>query len=312
MTDSVSNRHGSQGEEPSMSNGSGRSSCNEGVDPSKLSSSQHSSVKSLVEEKDNPSIQQAEAIEIEIDKQKRTTTPPLTQEDNPMDGEGENENMEVELEAISKASQSYLQKHSSSADPTSTSAAAPVANKLVENYVQDSGMQLASVKGLNSVISDISPEPTNGDKGPETKTDQLLANTESDSQQTTQNKAQGIDLSFLDDLEAQVMDVLDDTNTFDPSKIAPPPEPPKPAKKPELKVQPSPPKRKYSDETDSVFSPKMSPSHSKTLPNRRFNKDLSPFEVRSRVSSESSSEHCSPTHRRNTVGSSPARRKAAK
>ena len=205
----------------------------------------------------------------------------------------EREKMEDELVAIAKASEKYLEKNGGPSSSVTVSGG-PAA-----------GTQSASTKGLSS---EITREPVTTDEGATSSPSKdrstgITDKTGSHSQNQAQNQAQGIDLSFLDDLEAQVMDVLDDTISFDPSKVAPPPEP---EKKPVVKTTPPPPpKRKSTDETDSVFVP-MSPSKSKTLPHKKkMSGDSSPFEIRTRKTSDSSSD----SYRRNTLGASPLRRK---
>ena len=210
----------------------------------------------------------------------------------------EKENMEKELEVIAKATENYLKTNGNSS--TSTAATPSMSNnKVIDEFTDDLSMRSASKKGLNSSITEIIPEPVKKDK------EQSLPKTESKTTTTTQNQSQGIDLSFLDDLQAQVMDVLDDTISFDPTNVPPPPPVPK---KPEIKKLPPPvPVKKTStDETDSVFVP-MSPSKSKTLPHRRSTKDsYSPFEIRPRNTSDSDNM---PNYRRNTIGNSPLRQK---
>ena len=309
MNESNTHLSSSQGELSTSSSNS------ESVDISKHSSSQHSSVKSLVEEKDAPILQQAVSVEVDLQEISRTTPTQEKVDEEPITENVVNqEEIDAELTEISKASQKFLERNSPS--PLSAPSQVP------DPYVNDPEMKSASIKGLNSVISDISPEPPiNNVETPtvvDTKTETDTQQTETETS-TNQNGSQSVDLNFLaqlDDLEAQIMNVLDDTITFDPMAVVTPPEPPPPA--PVLKTEPkSPPKedtRKTSlDDTDSVFSESSAlKSKSMTMPQKRSSKESSPSEFRSHGSSESSSE-TSPVRRRNTYsGGSPMRRKLVK
>lgn len=210
----------------------------------------------------------------------------------------EREKMEVELEAIAKVTENYLEKNSK----TTTT---PPPSSVVANKVMGPGTTNGPESEISSEpVPKISPEPTpkiSPEPAPVVNIPPTTVSEKTGPKPAGPDKApqsMGIDLSFLDDLEAQVMDVLDDTISFDPMKATPLPEP---VKKPEVKPSPPPPprKKKSLDETDSVFVP-SSPNRSKTLPHRRA-KDSSPFEIRTHKTSDS-------TERRNTLGTSPLRR----
>lgn len=276
----------------------------ESADISKLSSSRHSSVKSLVEERDEPTLQQAESIDIEISKPLGAT--PTEDKDLTSDTDQDVEATKAELEKLSKASKDFLSQ---------TGGPSPQPQEPYKDpYANAPEMKTASAKGLNAIIDDISPEPPVSPTPKET-----IAKTKSETH-TTKNGTESANdfLAQLDDLEAQIMDVLDDTSTFDPMAETTPPKPPPPM--PVSKPPPMPvikPKRTFqNDDTDSVFQDTK--QKSKTLPQPRSNSSSREPSPRlptggdrknsARSSSDSSTEP-SPSPRRFTVGGSPVRKK---
>ena len=201
----------------------------------------------------------------------------------------EKENMEKELEAISQASANYLKANVSCSTPP------------INDNSNDEQAPVMTQTDTSTQSQTDTTTQTQSQSDTSTTTQ-----TETDTNTTTQTQSQGIDLSFLDDLQAQVMDVLDDTNSFDPTKVPPPEQ----EIKPEITNPPVPvpsttvPIYKTSsgrDYTDSAAAP-LSPSKSKTLPHKRNKDSYSPFEIRPRKTSDSSTDNI-PSYRRNTVGS---------
>ena len=234
----------------------------------------------MVEERDEPTLQQAQSIDVESPGR---NTPTEAKQDS-SDEENMDEKTKAELEQISQASQKFLAE---------TGGPLPNKDTYKDPYAHAPEMKVASQKGLSSVIDDISDK-------------------ENISEAKTDDKQNGSDstvdfLAQLDDLEAEIMNVLDDTNSFDPMKVIAPPVESKPAVLPVSK----PPKPPVSyDETD--FNKKT-----KTLPSMRSgssSKDPSPVpsrgERKGSARSSSDSSEPSPSPRRFTVASSsPARKK---
>lgn len=252
-------------------------------------------MKSLVEERDEPKLQQAESIDVESPRttptDRKKELPETEEEEDAMDDEA----TKAELEKISEASRKFLSETGGPPPP-------PKKNTYRDPYANAPEMKVASQKGLVGVIGEISE-----------KEKPVEGKSETDSKENGSQISLDL-LAQLDDLEAEIMNVLDDTNSFDPSSVvvvSPPkllPPGPLPVTKP-----PKPPPSQ--DETDSAYTRK-----SKTLPMARSgssSKEPSPAPLRgerkgsakSRRSSSDSSEP-SPSPRRNTVSStSPARKR---
>ncbi|XP_003385913.1 PREDICTED: epidermal growth factor receptor substrate 15 homolog [Amphimedon queenslandica] len=350
----------------------------ESAEISRLSSSRHSSVKSLVEERDEPKMLKAESVGIDEESSsksinspdvdssspqvfsppptqsgfpvtppprdaspltKSTPTPPPTitvfspthsegrppvppppmyeskpppsqsrEEDTPppvppppaeSDGEEEEEEEEevdeeaakAELEEISRASNKFLSENKNREEVPREPYKDPYANA--------PEMKTASQKGLSAVITDIS---STGEAPP-------TVDPQQNGSQGSQGSQSSLDfLAQLEGLEAEIMNVLDDTNSFDPNAPPPPPEN-------KTKIMPVVQKPSKVDEPDSPFEKKSYtlPSPTKArLGSGGSGSLLLRTERRgsARSSSDSSSEP-SPSPRRYTVAASPARKKIA-
>ena len=246
--------------------------------PKSSHSSNTSSVRSLVEEREEPVLQQAISVElVEV-----TPTPEV----------------EDELNQLEEASSKFLQETGGESE---VSQQGPT--EVEQRFVVDTEMQSAGSKGLPETIRQMSPDQAErNDTVPVIKQDQTPEKTENQTGQTenhtgqtenqagqTENQAGEAEndpttddiLAQLADLEAEVMDMLDDTNSFEPPptpKPAPEPTPPPQAPEP-VKEE-----RKPVEEADTgknipvivKTSPPSSSSSSSSSPRRRTSSEVSP------------------------------------
>ena len=242
--------------------------------PKSSHSSNTSSVRSLVEEREEPVLQQAISVEL-VGSREVTPIPEI----------------EDELNQLEEASSKFLQETGGERE---VSQQGPT--KVEQRFVVDTEMQSAGSKGLPETIRQMSPDQAErNDTVPVIKQNQTPEKTENQTGQTenqtgqTENQAEGAEndpttddiLAQLADLEAEVMDMLDDTNSFEPPptpKPAPEPTPPPQAPEP-VKEE-----RKPVEEADTgknipvivKTSPPSSSSSSSSSPRRRTSSEVSP------------------------------------
>ena len=205
----------------------------------------------------------------------------------------------AELEEISRVSNKFLSENQERETPRES---------YQDPYADAPEMKTASQKGLAAVITDISNKETPTQTTP---TETRTQSSQNGSQSSQDGSQSSLDfLAQLEGLEAEIMNVLDDTNSFDPNAaVAPPPN----TKHKIMPVVVQKPSKPHTDEPDSPNYEMKSntlPSPSKSRVVSKGYSSLLRTERRgsARTSSDSSSEP-SPSPRRYTVSSSPVRKK---
>ena len=263
--------------------------------PKSSHSSNTSSVRSLVEEREEPILQQAVSVDVVG-----------SREVTPMPDE-----VEDELDQLAEASSKFLQETGGETDVSQSQGP----TELEQRFVVDTEMQSAGSKGLPEIIRQISPDQTERNDTvsivkqsqtsptvtqtasalPESqagKIENQTGQTENQAGETENDSATDDILAQLADLEAEVMDMLDDTNSFEPPPVPTPPEP-----------QPVKEERKVVDEADTG---RNIPAVVKTSP---------PSSTKSTSSSSSSprrrtSSECSPEIKKYELNGSPRRKRS--